>query len=1351
MAGCLKCQGTFECPSCHPGAKFQSASSDVGKLSEPCPEKCTASVLVRDSDSGKGVDGVTVAGLSGTPKTDANGLAHFKGLDPGALTAKLSLAGLEARYALPRPGADKQTKTVAAAGYGFFVFELDPLTSLEVTVARSDRDGLGVKDASVLLTEEGRAQVTKTTAGEDGKVLFEKVRKGKVELKLELKGSAKERFHVSERFDEQTRATALLASRGVELDLSKAKNEAKFVVTPQIYLKLKFKDPEGTVRAFPKDFPLAVVFSPSGTKIDAKVQDDEGNLRFVAAKDQTHFTIKFDAEGARLLSVAKDATKVELVVGATEEQMQKLAVAQARFFALPNKWSLVHAGWQTANVAVPKDGKVAIPLEGVGTESAPGELTLLPKVQHARFTFHDRKYGRVDHLKKQVGIPAVVLKAARKGDDANGVPVDPVAGTHDAIGAWMLSPGDNAAACQVLPWIVTKNDAGDDLPKLNNKMVLEFGWPDGFVVSNGPGAAERVIATIPDGDPRRLPTKDRHKYYDLPARWMSKCYYTRLPGGDADATKNKFFDKLTEAEVDGSLALGGLLSFSLDDIVLVKDDDQDLKDRTRTNTTKALSGHSRVAILYLDAGDLFKVKVHDPRPEAEGIFHSKTLFARAEAHRNVLVDYPWAARAVLFCSGVYDIYDKRTVNPDFSKKQMCGARAAFLKDEHVSAVRKFSQGTDVGKGYVHRTRVFELYYLHYGESDGTTVYSALLTYWSAYIFATAARKPAWPGPGTDPLHGVALTNNEADTDLFRGPSLSRAMVRWNEKDYQFEEADDKTAYKIKSFVLFEGKEVKTGPGFFAAVGGVPHCSMAIGSDPDESWATETIMLMAKDDHDVEADWGSDVRTADLDGTTRPRRVMAHEAGHAALGLWDDYITQKWLWLPRYWDIDDQELTPQRYLGVAYYRDDASIMNVNRSPRLRMYWGRANWLNDESAAHGDLNKFLGARRFQVTYAGPTGKLKYHRDEPSRNIYAPTHQAAELALGHQGAATLYLYKLGDDEFSRQTNNASYKGMLVIEQRICVAFRTGLTPDVDHWEPATAYAVGKSVEWEAQFYVCVAAHTSGDANKPGSAQWLLLDPTAGLYVWGAGTDCDPGEWFTDSGQAYVCRSAHKSGSRVASFFAPSSAPAWVSAFWRKVIDVPGAYAAGTAYQSGDRCTDGGDELVCVTPHTAGTAAADVLAGRLIGCAHRPKPWTDDEKEVYVPAVDTALKNLLEAGGVGKFKLVATGGGDFSPCYMRYFAQWGGKAATTDPDPATTQYAFDVVHGGGLKCFHPGARTVKLGTETSKETIARYLFGKLSDDATVRATQAATGALVAADFEPLVKWMQDRVPGKTFQVQAI
>lgn len=1146
MATCLACSGKFQCPICMPSQPFEPAASNVGTIVEPCPEKCAATILVRNKLTGQAIPEVAVAltGGSGPPKTDPTGFIHHAGLAPGLHTATLSLAGLEEQYALPQGATDTLPKTIAAGSCEFYVFELDPLTELEVTVGRSDRDGVGVKQAKVTVKGANGLDENKTSTAEDGKVLFKKLRVDSVDLTLDLLDPTKDKFHVDPAFGEQTRASAEQATRTVPIDRKKAKNESKFMVALQIHLQLMYLDPLDASRFFPKDFPVTVVFTPDNSTLDIKVLDDEGRLAFEPKKDQTHFTLKFDHDKVRALSHTEKVAKPELLVDQTDDQLRKLVSGERSLIGLPKKWSLVHAAWKTEAITVPKDGKVAIPAEGLGTKAAPGKLTLKPKWQYVRLVFHDRKFGREKHSKKQVHIPAVLLKAARKCHDTTGDPTTPIAGTHDAFGAWLLDKADNAKGTQVIPWIVVKDDTGDDLPKLDKTMLIEFAWDKGFVVSKS--ETSRSIETVADNDVRRKPTKTRVALYDLPKLWRSKNYLTRLVGWEGDAAKMKFFDDLSEDEVDGSTDKSKPLCFSLDDIVLVDGTDQLLKDRKKDHavyaSTPFLTEHSRIAVLHLDPDDKYKIKVFDPR--AEAAYHSKTMFAKdaADKYRNVIPAPVYNTRMVVFCNGFHDVWDKRSETTDFTKKHLQGARAAKLRDTDISAHKRVDGGGDVTSGYVHRTRQVDIYYLHFGECDGTTVYSALVTHWSARVFSKSANA----APGWSSQYSLTkLSGDNADATNYRKDGMANAMIRWNGKDYYYEQKDDGKDHVIKSFYLFEAKDIETAPGTFFESGGKHVTAIGVGTDATGSSATDTDMYMRRSGYkDEGANWGSDAgtetRTTDYDGSTAAaRNAFAHELGHAAVGLWDDYITQTIWGVPCYNKAD-----PQRYPGVPFHLDLASIMSVNQTPRLRMIWGRGLWINDAAKSGGTLHKFLDGKVFRGAYepAGKT-KLKYFIEG---SFYKPK-DTAEYTLDNAGKCTMHLYRLGEDEFSQNAlKGAPFDGIVCVEMRTCVTFIDKLDPDPGAWAATSGYSAGDCVKQSGNTYVCTSDHTASAAFATDAANWVQSGDLADLVGWETGKSYPAGQWVSAGNTALISTGTHTSGDlqddyNNARIIIPTSSPKW------------------------------------------------------------------------------------------------------------------------------------------------------------------------------------------------------------------
>ena len=431
----------------------------------------------------------------------------------------------------------------------FYVFNVNPLTSLKVTVKRR-HDSNGMTGAKLKITPQIAGNVVapaEQTTPAGGDCTFKRLRQDSYKIEVALDDSAKAKYELEE--------TAVVHP----LDMTRNPDERVLWARHVVHLRLKYTDPDKTIRAFPKDFPVKVLFDDA-TSVDLKVLDDSGYFKFeVADAAKKKFTLKFDSTKTRYLvhpsrampdpndtspAARKDPPKTKLFEDPSEEQLLEWTTDDKKFFALPKTWALVHSTWTQADVTVKADGQIDVG-EGAGTVDKPAELTLEPKFQYVRFEFHDRKFGGVDepHADKRVSIPPIVLKGSRESNDA-GAPINPISGSHDATSNWMIHPDDGDTACQVLPWIKLKDDAGMALPKFNNKMLLELGWKNAFVESTGKAAGDRKIIVLPPDDARRKPGKNRPQYYDLPEAWKSKWYYTRL----SDENKNKFFDKFLSAD-----------------------------------------------------------------------------------------------------------------------------------------------------------------------------------------------------------------------------------------------------------------------------------------------------------------------------------------------------------------------------------------------------------------------------------------------------------------------------------------------------------------------------------------------------------------------------------------------------------------------------------------------------------------------------------------------------------------------------------------------------------------------------------------------------------------------------------
>ena len=522
-------------------------------------------------------------------------------------------------------------------------------------------------------------------------------------------------------------------------------------------------------------------------------------------------------------------------------------------------------------------------------------------------------------------------------------------------------------------------------------------------------------------------TVDRFKYYDLPQLWSSENYWTRYKSGND--FKAERFDEVMKNQKKLKPYAGGKtkatepLYFALDDIVLIKaDGKQDIKDKDNTGADKALSGDSRVALLYLDKDDKFKVKVYSPMAKA-------AYFTDIKFTENLISNYHRSTRAVIFCSDFYHVYDKRTekvVGFDFSKKHILGARAARLNDTEVSHTQPLilTDNTHRTNGYQGvGCGNFDLHFIfRCGLSKGKSV-SALILYWSGRFEKDVANG------GTD-----------ADAKNFVEKGMENAMGRNNAKDYQFEKHSGTRDMIIKMRIFYEAK--------LKDRGGTHKCLVKVRDDNGGSSIGPTNATYRKSAYKVElrhfqqgpADPPDPLnKVADYDGTKSMRLVGAHEQGHAS-GWDDEYISY----------LDEKDALPAcdqsyytdtatgkvYYHGAPYSLDKLAIMTNNHVIRMRHFWIYANWLNDMGKTGKPMAKFLDNTKFKITYKD----LNYELIK-NRRLHYPAYQKDNHSLAANSKADLILYKLGEDEMSKTiVSGQAFTGMLIVRTYLSCRFSPG-----------------------------------------------------------------------------------------------------------------------------------------------------------------------------------------------------------------------------------------------------------------------------------------------------------------------
>jgi len=548
-----------------------------------------------------------------------------------------------------------------------------------------------------------------------------------------------------------------------------------------------------------------------------------------------------------------------------------------------------------------------------------------------------------------------------------------------------------------------------------------------------------------------LTASERRKYYDLPTAWSSENYWTlydsyvRSGKRYVDQMKDKGFKPFGGK----SMAADKPLMFSLDDIVLVSNaGKQTLSDRDDTGAQQPLSEHSRVTLLYMDEGDKYKVKIHQP-------LEKEPFFSKIEGDFKInLIHDHWfdkfdkvhgPIRAAVFCGEFYHVFDRRTEQGngfDYGQGHVLGARAAMVDDPACSGKKACSgwNNDDINAGYVAKDcGNYDLHFLHNCAASNGTIYSALVLYWSCRFALT----------------GGAVAADQANL-IEKG--MQNAMVRFGSKDYQFEKSGAGEDIVIKSFILYEAKQQYKSGATDINRGGVHKCMITLRDDTGRSSMGRATADFRRSCYDIENRFTTGV--FDDYGGGRPGSLtVAHEIGHAC-GLDDEYVDE---------DVKVDLVTynpPQYYPGMPYALDKMSLMLENKAVRVRHYWGHANWINDASQgavgprAKGSLNDFLKGTKFKIVRkVAKAGCEDLHFDLTAKDnykkIYKPAYEATPFDLGNHGATDLLLYKLGDDELSRLLKSGlKFKGIMVVRTCLYVRFIDGGVTNATKWHTHNRY---------------------------------------------------------------------------------------------------------------------------------------------------------------------------------------------------------------------------------------------------------------------------------------------------------
>jgi hypothetical protein len=462
----------------------------------------------------------------------------------------------------------------------------------------------------------------------------------------------------------------------------------------RIYVRLRFLDPDGTIRNFPANYPVQVRFGDGATAVRVNSSPPMSGDGIVAVNARTAVPWQF-------LTLEFNSAEVPYIVceplgspPMSPPQFQPasgLAGATThgeRFFSLPPQWELRQGDWSPPP-NFPDNGRWESPPGRIrhttappndihiGTPAVPIDFVLVPHWHYARFEYYDRYYGNANldspprpAHQQRISTPPIALQGFRNNVNAAGSPPD----THSN---WAVDLGGNSLL-QALPFILRRDATGAALsPPSGSQLGLRFTNPANTFVYSATDQS-RVIAVSP---PPAAPGPDRLRYYDLPTLWKSRGYYTRRVVSSPPAA-GKFFPTLTAGEIAGAEQRNSPLVFSLDDMVLCTGNPATgglTGVLTPTADTASSPPSGRVAIFNhrFDARvgtnsnpqGVYKM-LAPPGPDAFDLPRSDVTVTK-----NYLYDYPDWSRMVTARGNVHDVFDKRTAD-GMSPPNVVGARAA---------------------------------------------------------------------------------------------------------------------------------------------------------------------------------------------------------------------------------------------------------------------------------------------------------------------------------------------------------------------------------------------------------------------------------------------------------------------------------------------------------------------------------------------------------------------------------------------------------------------------------------------------------------------------------------------------
>ncbi len=591
------------------------------------------------------------------------------------------------------------------------------------------------------------------------------------------------------------------------------------------YLQFLYNDANDKKQPLPPGLPVKIYYLKNNDEKIAhsqnplKIEGKNGKLSFQIEKNlPVTFEIEFDDQNNDYyFNITKHClmTSKEMDKALKED---KLDFTKEQLFQLPRKIDLRNAWWEIVGANYDIHTRSFKPKEKEKFEirgEKKGEylpVTLRPQWQHLAF----RYFSPED--KKNIELPQSLFLMAYNEKKSDVTPVV-CSNLYDAGKKRFL-----------IPYIeIDSHITYRDPDKFN----IKFYTTNRFVESG------TKIVPMKLEDYLKKSVKDRHKYFDLPAKWEAKNWILIF-----GSQWKRFKDVVKE-----NTTLDKPLQFYLD---LVIPTDKNLKSTTWGGT---------------DRFTVFDEQLVIQKPETDKPYWSQGVIQGTIDSKFILPGfYP---RVIAHDGKFYDVTYKRSKEGD-----VIGARAAVLDDAEVH------NGEAIQGPIYSYVGNFDLHYFNNCLApDGNKDASYLLIYWSCKF---------------------TKESNVTDNDVkkFRKLGILNSKERWESKKYIFQPKADPGNKQITVYPVFffEGREDST---YKCEV--KIHNPMLPNGQPNPSFRSNMGLKQgnfSKEVFEPQDKYGVHYEN----GFKYAFFTMAHELGHA-VGLHDEYMEPifpgKWPILPKF--------------------------------------------------------------------------------------------------------------------------------------------------------------------------------------------------------------------------------------------------------------------------------------------------------------------------------------------------------------------------------------------------------------------------------------------------------------------